>query len=64
MYHDLVEYWSESENQDGCVGTEWLHMYHLFTLILWLSGGCGSLLLPSITKFIVLFITSPGKDEH
>ena len=46
----FVEYCSESENQDGCVGTERLYLYHLFTLILWLSRGCGSLLPPSITR--------------
>lgn len=44
------EYCTESEKQNGCMGTEWLLVYQLFlVMMVWLTGRYSSLLLASIT---------------
>lgn len=49
-------------NVQNILAMHYIVGYELFILMsVWLTGSCGSLLLPSITKSIILHITSPGK---
>jgi len=36
----FIEPYTESEKQNGCMGTEWWYIYWVFTLE-WLTGSCG-----------------------
>ena len=37
----FIEYCTESEKQNGGLGTEWLYVYWSFTLVItWLAGSC------------------------
>ena len=47
----FIDYYTESEKQNGYMGTEWLSVYQLFTLMTdWLTGSCGLLPGPSVMK--------------
>ena len=61
----FMEYCTESEKQNGCLGTESLSVYQLFTIvILGLTGGCGSLPLPSIMRDYVSLAREKTKIQN
>lgn len=49
--------------QDGCLSTEWLQVYQLFTLLIpWLTGSWGS--RPASPGSIALHVTDPGTEQN
>lgn len=60
------EYCTESEKQNGCMGTEWLLVYQLFlVMMVWLTGRYSSLLLASITTEYYTHISLGwGKNQN
>lgn len=61
----FIECCIESERQNGCMATEWLETYQLYTLMIaWLIGSLCSPPLPSITREHLPHVVSLGKDQN
>lgn len=59
---ELTEYCTESENQNGCLGTEWLPAYGWLAVVI--AGLTGSFFCPTSGERIVRRIAKPGKDQN
>lgn len=64
MSQVIVEYYAESKKQNGCMDTEYLQVYWLFTLVIARLTGSRSVPLPSISREDQMYVTNQGKDEN